>query len=81
MCVTNFYRWITIKAVASDLQTSNFFISQVDFHFLSPDFIMILKGQSMFSASVDESFLQPLYLIICSCYHGIRDLRIPHGFG
>ena len=62
MCVTNFYRWITIKAVASGLQTSIFFISQVDFHFLSPDFIMILKGQSMFSASVDEiSFATSLF--------------------
>ena len=48
----------------SDLGPANFyfFISQVDFHFLSADFIMILKGQSMFSASVDEiSFATSLF--------------------
>ena len=38
------------------------FISQVDFHFLSADFIMILKGQSMSSASADEiSLATPLF--------------------
>ena len=53
--MTNFCRLITFKAVAHG--PASFivcFISQVDFHFLSADFIMILKDQSMFSASIDE---------------------------
>ena len=59
VCVTNFCRWITFKAVAHG--PASFivcFISQVDFHFLSADFIMILKDQSMFSASADEISLK-----------------------
>ena len=61
--MTNFCRWITFKAVAYG--PASFivcFISQVDFHFLSADFIMILKDQSMFSASADEiSLTIPLF--------------------
>ena len=59
--MTNFCRWITFKAVAYG--PANFivcFISQVDFRFLSADFIMILKDQSMFSASADEISLTTL---------------------
>ena len=43
-------------------QGSSFFISQVDFHFLSANFAMILKGQSLSSASADEiSLATPLF--------------------
>ena len=38
------------------------FTSQVGFRFLSADFIMILKGQSMFLANADEiSFDNPSF--------------------
>ena len=61
--MTNFRRWITFKAVAYG--PSSFivcFISQVDFRFLSADFIMILKDQSMFSPSTNEiSLTTPLF--------------------
>ena len=63
-CVlTNFYRWITFKAVAYG--PASFivcFISQADFRFLSADFIMISKDQPMFSGSADEiSLTTPLF--------------------
>ena len=66
--MTNFCRWIAFKAVAyGPASVVVCFISQVGFRFLSVDFIMILKDQSIFSASTDEIRV-----------HGIRDFRIPH---
>ena len=75
-----FLQRVTFKAVAyGPASLIVCFISHVDLRFLSADFIMILKGQSMFSASADKSLLTTPLLIICSCYHGIRDFRTPHG--
>ena len=55
MSVTNFSREITFKAVAyGPTGFKVCFILQVDFCFSSADFIMILKGQSIFSAIADE---------------------------
>ena len=61
--MTNFCRGITFKVVAYG--PASFivcFISQVDFRFLSANFILILKGRSIFSASADEiSFDNPSF--------------------
>ena len=61
--MANFCRGITFKAVAyGPASLIVCFISHVDLRFLSADFIMILKGQSLFSASVDEiSFDNPSF--------------------
>ena len=78
VCVTNFCRWITFKAVVYG--PANFivcFISQVDFRFLSVDFTMVLKYQSMSSPSADEISLATLLFDNLFCYQGIRDFRIP----
>ena len=59
--MTNFCRSIAFKAVAYG--AASFIvcsISQVDFRFLSADFTMILKDQSIFMVSVDEIFLTTL---------------------
>ena len=63
MCATNFCGGITFKAVTDGHASFIIcFISQVDFRFLSADFITILKGQSMFSASADKiSFDNPSF--------------------
>ena len=50
------------------------------FRFLSVDFTIILKDQSMFSASADEmSLITLLFDNFFFCYHGIRDFRISQG--
>ena len=61
--MTNICKGITFKTVANGpAGFKAYFISQVDFRFLSADFIMILKGQSVFSASADEiSFDYPSF--------------------
>ena len=58
-----FLQRVTFKAVAyGPASLIVCFISHVDLRFLSADFIMILQGQSMFSASVDEiSFDNPSF--------------------
>ena len=63
MCATIFCRGINFKAVAYGPESLiACFISQVGFRFLSADFIMILKGQSMFLANADEiSFDNPSF--------------------
>ena len=55
------------------------FISQVRFRFLSADFTMILKDQSLFSVSADEISLTTPLCDNLSCHHGIRDFRKPRG--
>ena len=62
MISANFCRWIAFKAVAyGPASVIVCFVSQVGFRFLSADFI-ILKDQSLFSASADEvSLTTPLF--------------------
>ena len=50
------------------------------FPFFVSEFHIDFKGSfNIFGECWWNLFWQPLFLIICSCYHGIRDFRIPDG--